>query len=71
MGDTHKYRLLEEQILRDNLTVAIEREIFEGSDCSVIFDLTSLTSDEIERALHSEFQKSMFCPFQKILPTMM
>lgn len=66
-----KYELLEQEILRDNLIVAIEREIFEEREPeeSVIFDLTSLSIEEIEGAFDIEFQKRLIRSFKRILST--
>jgi succinate dehydrogenase/fumarate reductase flavoprotein subunit len=66
-----KYGLIKQKILRDNLIVAIEREIFEKKrhKNSVIFDLTSLSPEEIEGAFDSEFYKHLIGPFKQTLST--
>lgn len=66
-----RYGLIKQKILRDNLTVAIERELFKGNrhKDSVIFDLTSLSPQEIEGAFDSEFYKHLIAPFKRILST--
>jgi len=66
-----KYELLAQKILRDNLIVAIEREILDekGYDDSVIFDLTSLSPEEIVGAFDLEFYKDLIRPFKQILST--
>lgn len=66
-----KYRLIRQKILRDNLIVAIERELFEEKrhKDSVIFDLTSLSPEEIEEAFDSQFYKHLIGPFKQTLST--
>lgn len=66
-----KYELLKQQILRDNLTVAIEREIFDGKgfNDSVVFDLTPLSPEEIEGAFDFEFYRYVIRSFKHILAT--
>ncbi len=66
-----KYGLIKQKILRDNLIVAIERELFEEKrrEDSVIFDLTSLSPEEIEGAFDSEFYKHLIGPFKQTLST--
>lgn len=64
-----KYGLLKNQIFRDNLIVAIEREILQNNTPkdSVILDLTTLTADEIEEALKWDYQKRLIQPFKHFL----
>lgn len=66
-----RYKLIEQKILRDNLIVAIERELYEGKrhKDSVILDLTSLSPEEIEGAFDSEFYKCLIDPFKQTLST--
>jgi fumarate reductase (CoM/CoB) subunit A len=59
------YNLLHQPILRDNLTVAIERELIESD--SIILDLTSLSPDEIVEAFDSDFKRTAIHPFLKIV----
>jgi len=62
-----KYGLLKQKILRDNLIIAIEREILEEDEDSVIFDLTQLNPKEIEEAFDSKFCRHTIRPFKQIL----
>jgi len=64
-----KYRLLENKILRDNLTVSIERELYEKHEDSVVFDLTQLSPTEIIDALDYDYRKRLVLPLGKILST--
>jgi fumarate reductase (CoM/CoB) subunit A len=62
-----KYNLLQHKILRDNLIVAMERELFKEKEDSLILDLTSLSPEEIEEAFNLEFQKRAAHPFLHLL----
>ena len=62
-----KYNLLDTSILRDNLIVAIEREICKKNTDSVVLDLTSVSPDDIQDSLPLEFQKDAFCPFKEVI----
>jgi succinate dehydrogenase/fumarate reductase flavoprotein subunit len=64
-----KYNLLSQKILRDSLTVAIEKELFEENENEepVIFDLRGFSPVEIEKSCESEFQKQLIRPFTQIL----
>lgn len=65
-----KYDLLRQRILRDNLIVAIEREIAERQrEDSVILDLTHLSSKELEDAFSLKFRKRLLRPFRQVLST--
>jgi fumarate reductase (CoM/CoB) subunit A len=65
-----RYGLLKQKILRDNLIVAMEREVFEDKEHdSVIFDLTPLSPEEIEDAFTLGFQKHLVSLFKHILST--
>jgi succinate dehydrogenase/fumarate reductase flavoprotein subunit len=66
-----RYGLLKQQIFRDNLIVAIEREILRTntSKDSVVLDLTALTADEIEETLDSDYQKRLIQPLKHVLAT--
>lgn len=64
-----KYGLLEQKILRDNLIVAIEREVFDEKNDFVIFDLTSLSSNKIKKAFKLVYQKRLIRPFKQIFST--
>ena len=66
-----KYGLLKNKILRDNLIVAIEREIFEGKGInnSVILDLRSVEPEEYNKVFPLEFQQKLIQPFIKIFKT--
>jgi len=64
-----RYGLLEKEILRDTLTVALEREILREesrTDC-VGFDMTSLRKEQIEDALGFEYQRDLVRPFVQAL----
>ncbi|KYK33316.1 MAG: hypothetical protein AYK18_04810 [Theionarchaea archaeon DG-70] len=65
------YNLMQSPILRDNLIVAIEREILaeQQQKDSVICNLTSLSPEDIEDAFDLEFQKSAARPFLRLLST--
>jgi succinate dehydrogenase/fumarate reductase flavoprotein subunit len=56
-----KYNLLSQNILRDSLIVAIEKEISEENEGEdfVRYDLRELSPAEIEKACDSEFQKRL------------
>jgi succinate dehydrogenase/fumarate reductase flavoprotein subunit len=62
-----KYGLLENRILRDNLTVSIERELFKEGEDSVVFDLTQLPSEDIVNALDYDYQKRLILSLAQIL----
>ncbi|MEM3054386.1 MAG: FAD-binding protein [Candidatus Bathyarchaeia archaeon] len=63
-----KYGLLDRKISRDNLIVAVERELLRKKSADyVILDLTSLSPEEIEAAFDLEFQKRLVRPFKQIL----
>jgi len=66
-----KYGLLKNKILRDNLIVAIEREIFEGKGInnSVILDLRSVEPEEYNKVFPLDFQQKLIQPFIKIFKT--
>ncbi|MCJ7430410.1 FAD-binding protein [Candidatus Bathyarchaeota archaeon] len=64
-----KHGLLENRILRDNLTVSIERELYEEHEDSVLFDLTQLSPREIVDALNYDYQKHLVLPLGQILST--
>jgi len=64
-----KYGLLENKILRDNLTVSIERELYEEHEDSVLFDLTRLSPREIIDALDYDYRKRLVLPLSQILST--
>jgi fumarate reductase (CoM/CoB) subunit A len=64
-----KYGLLDKKILRDNLTVSIERELHQEHEDSVVFDLTQLSPTEIVDALCYDYRKRLVLPLGKILPT--
>jgi succinate dehydrogenase/fumarate reductase flavoprotein subunit len=65
----NRYGLLKNQIFRDNLIVAIEREILRtnASKDSVILDLTALSANEIEEALNFDYQKRLIQPLKHVL----
>jgi succinate dehydrogenase/fumarate reductase flavoprotein subunit len=62
-----KYGLLENKIFRDNLTVAIERELCEEHADSVVFDLTHLSPREILDVLDYDYQKRLIFPLSQTL----
>lgn len=64
-----KYGLLNQRVFRDNLIVAIERQLLEDKDNeeSVILDLTSLSPNEIEEAFELEYQKEQARHFKQML----
>ena len=62
-----KYGLLENKIFRDNLTVAIERELCEEHADSVIFDLTHSSPREILDVLDYDYQKRLIFPLSQTL----
>ena len=62
-----KYGLLENRILRDTLTVSIERELFKEGEDSVVFDLTQLPSEDIVNALDYDYQKRLILSLAQIL----
>jgi succinate dehydrogenase/fumarate reductase flavoprotein subunit len=63
-----KYDLLNQKILRDNLTVAIEKEIAQEKEGwgFVLLDLRELTSADIEKAFDSEFHRHLVRRFASI-----
>jgi len=64
-----KYGLLENKILRDNLTVAIERELYKAHEDCVVFDLTRLSPAEIVNALDYDYQRHLVFPIGQTLST--
>jgi fumarate reductase (CoM/CoB) subunit A len=68
-GFLAKYGLLKDKILRDNLIIAVEKEILEMKEAedTVIFDIRGLNPEDIEGALNYEYQKSLVHPLKNIL----
>ena len=63
-----KYGLLNQKILRDNLIIAIEKEIAEEKEAQkfVALDLRELTSADIEKAFDSEFCRQLVRRFAHV-----
>jgi fumarate reductase (CoM/CoB) subunit A len=64
-----KYNLLKEKIMRDNLIIAVEKEILETKDHKglISFDLRGVNPEDIERTLNFEYQKRLVHSISNVL----